>query len=148
MIRIDSDSSDEVSRLLCNLRKVDKRLLMLLSLAASGAAFGQTTSVHRQPLETANFPGKELHTTMVRTTLDAKSLIAPHRHPGLEVAYVAVGQVEVAIGEAPERTVAAGGSFQISPGVRHKVRNNSGMAAVLVSTYIVDPVQPLASPAP
>jgi quercetin dioxygenase-like cupin family protein len=125
-----------------------RQLLMMLSVVASSAAVGQMDSVHRQKLETASFPSKRLHTSMMRTTLDAGGLIAPHRHPGLEVAYVAAGQVKVAIGDAPERTVAAGGSFQIARGVRHKVANTSAMAAVIVSTYIVDPAQPMASPAP
>ena len=124
------------------------RIFAMLLLAAPGASFGQASAIHRQPLETADFPGNGLHATTIRTTLDAGGLIAPHRHPGLELAYVAAGTVEVTIGDAPARRIAAGGSFQVAPVTRHSVRNPTGQAAVVVSTYIVDPAQPLATPMP
>ena len=122
MIRIDTDGGAGTGNRTSKRRILDRRWLLLAGLV-SGAAVGQTAGVQRQPLETATFPGKGLHTTMVRTTLDANSRIAPHRHPGLEVAYVATGRVEVTIGAAPKRLVAAGQSFQITPGLRHAVDN-------------------------
>jgi quercetin dioxygenase-like cupin family protein len=124
------------------------RRFALLLIAVPGAAFAQASAIHRQPLETADFPGDGLHTTTIRTTIDAGGLIAPHRHPGLELAYVAAGMVEVTIGDVSARRIAAGGAFQVAPGTRHSVRNPTGQAAVVVSTYIVDPAQPLATPMP
>jgi len=36
-------------------------------------------------------------------------------------------------------------SWQVAPGLAHSVRNVGSLPAVIVSTYIVDPSQPLAS---
>lgn len=130
------------------LRRATARWLCVPLLAISGTAFGQASAIHRQPLQTADFPGNGLHATTIRTTLDAGGLIAPHRHPGLEIAYVAAGMVEVTIGDRQPSRITAGGSFQVTPGTRHSVRNPTGQPAVLVSTYIVDPSQPLATPVP
>ena len=129
--------------------KVKAAALFLLSLAAlPGMAAAQPSAIHRQPLENADFPGGGLHTVVVRTTIDPAGVIAPHLHAGLEMAYVAAGTVSVTIGDAPARDVAAASAFQVPPRTRHSVRNTGETAAVVVSTYIVDPAAPLATPAP
>jgi len=118
--------------------KVKAAALFLLSLAAlPGMAAAQPSAIHRQPLENADFPGGGLHTVVVRTTIDPAGVIAPHLHAGLEMAY-----------DAPARDVAAASAFQVPPRTRHSVRNTGETAAVVVSTYIVDPAAPLATPAP
>jgi quercetin dioxygenase-like cupin family protein len=125
------------------------RLLLALILAAVPDMVGaQTSLIHRQPLETADFPGNGLHTVVMRTTIDPAGVVAPHLHAGLEMAYVAAGTVTVTIGDAPAREVAAGGSFQVAPRTRHSVRNSGSGRAVVVSTYIVDLAAPLVTPAP
>lgn len=124
------------------------RTLAALLVAVPAAALAQAAAIHRQPLETAEFPGGALHTLLVRTTIDAGGLVPPHVHPGLEVAYVAAGEVEVVMAGAPPRRVTAGGSFQVAPRTRHSVRNVGAGGAVVVSTYIVDPAAPLVTPAP
>lgn len=123
-------------------------LLALMLAVLPGMVSAQTSAIHRQPLETADFPGNGLHTVVMRTTIDPAGVIAPHIHAGLEMAYVAAGTVTVTIGDAPPREVAAGGSFQVAPRTRHSVRNSGSEPAVVVSTYIVDPAAPLATPAP
>jgi quercetin dioxygenase-like cupin family protein len=124
-------------------------LLLALMLGVVPDIVGaQTPLIHRQPLETSDFPGNGLHTVVIRTTIDPAGMVAPHLHAGLEMAYVAAGTVAVTIGDAPAREVAAGGSFQVTPRTRHSVRNSGSGQAVVVSTYIVDPAAPLATPAP
>ena len=125
------------------------RVLRLLLLAGVASVAGaQATAIHREPLQTADFPGNGLHSVMVRTTIDPAGTVAAHTHPGLELAYVAAGAVEVTIGGAAPKQIAAGQSFQIPPRTRHVVYNSGPQAAVVVSTYIVDPAVPIATPAP
>jgi quercetin dioxygenase-like cupin family protein len=120
--------------------------MVLAGLASVAGA--QVTAIHREPLQIADFPGNGLHSVMIRTTIDPAGTVAAHIHPGLELAYVAAGVVEVTIGGTAPRRVAAGQSFQIAPRTRHIVRNAGTQAAVVVSTYIVDPAAPIATPAP
>ena len=125
-----------------------RRLAPALLAAIASSASAQPGAIHRQPLQTADFPGNGLHSVMVRTTIDRGGVIAPHVHAGLELAFVASGEVEVTIAAAPARRVAAGQSFQVPPRTRHSVRNVGSHAATITSTYIVDPAAPLATPAP
>ena len=124
------------------------RVLPLLLAGVGSVAGAQATAIHREPMEAADFPGNGLHTIMVRTTINPAGTVAAHTHPGLELAYVTVGTVEVTIGAAAPKRVAAGQSFQIAPHTRHIVHNAGPQAAVVVSTYIVDPAAPIATPAP
>ncbi|MGI4732566.1 MAG: cupin domain-containing protein [Janthinobacterium lividum] len=124
------------------------RVLSLLLASVASVAGAQATAVRREPLQTADFPGNGLHTVIVRTTIDPAGTVAAHTHPGLELAYVAAGVVEVTIVGAAPRRVAAGQSFQIAPRTRHVVHNAGTQAAVVVSTYVVDPAAPIATPAP
>lgn len=125
------------------------RIILVLATASLPGALGaQATAIHREPLETTDFPGHGLHTLLIRTTIDRGGVIALHVHPGQEVAYVASGAVEVVIGSVPARRVGAGQSFRVARGTPHSVRNAGAEPAVVVSTYIVDPFEPLAKPVP
>jgi quercetin dioxygenase-like cupin family protein len=118
----------------------------LLLLAAP--ARPQADAIRREPLADVPFPGNGLHTLMIRTTLAPGGIIARHRHPGQELAYVLSGGVAVTIGAAGPRPVAAGQAFTVTPREPHLVRNPGSVPAVILSTYIVDPAEPLATPLP
>jgi len=123
-------------------------VLLLLAIGKTAPALAQSNAIHRETLQTAEFPGNGFHTIVVRTTLRAAGLIAPHRHPGLEVAVVESGEVVVTLGTGAPVPRQSGMSWQVAPGLAHSVRNVGSVPAVIVSTYIVDPSQPLASPIP
>jgi len=125
------------------IRAVVGTLLVLLPAAAPG----QDSAIHRQPLESTDWPAG-LATRLVATTIDAGGLVAAHRHPGLEVAYVAKGGVTVTIDDAPPRHVTVGSSFQVPPRTRHSVLADRAGAALVVSTYIIEAGKPIATPAP
>ncbi|MDB5446712.1 MAG: hypothetical protein JWQ97_2029 [Phenylobacterium sp.] len=112
-------------------------------LAPAFAQPVQKTTVQEQP-----FPGPIDHTVMVRTLVAGGAEVAPHTHPGVEMAYVADGQALVSIAGRPDQKVAAGGSFSVPNHVVHSVRNTGGGPLTMISTYVVDRRKPIATPAP
>ena len=123
-------------------------ILLMLVIGKAGPALAQANAIHRETLQPAEFPGNGFHTVVVRTTLRPGGVIASHRHPGLEVAVLESGEVVVTSGTAAPLPRQSGMSWQVAPGLAHSVRNVGSAPAVIISTYIVDPSQPLASPIP
>jgi quercetin dioxygenase-like cupin family protein len=118
------------------------------ALSFAAAANAQPSAVHKTTLQDQPFPPPQHHTVTVRTVVDAGGLVAPHTHPGLEMGYVLKGQAELRVaGQAP-RTLYDGDSFAVPPRTVHSVRNTGGGALTMLSTYVVEQGQPIASPAP
>jgi quercetin dioxygenase-like cupin family protein len=115
----------------------------LAPLALATAQPVQKTTLQEQP-----FPGPIDHTVMVRTVVARGAQVAPHTHPGVEMAYVAGGKAVVSIAGRPDLEVSAGGSFSVPNQVVHSVRNTGEGELTMVSTYVVDRRKPIASPAP
>ncbi len=120
--------------------------LMVMAMAAGAAA--QSDKVHKTTLQEQPFPPAPLHTVTVRTLVDQGGLVAPHTHPGAEMAYIVQGRATVTIAGAAPQTLSAGGSFAVPPQTVHSVRNVGDGTLVMVSTYVVDQTKPIASPAP
>jgi quercetin dioxygenase-like cupin family protein len=121
--------------------------LAAVSALLPALASGQPTGVHKTALETSPFPGPVLHTVLVRTDVYRGGVVAPHTHPGLEVAFVVAGRAMLRVRGQPDRQVAGGGSFAIPPGAVHSVRNTGPGPLTIVSTYVVDRSKPISSPA-
>ena len=69
-----------------------------------------------------------------------------HTHAGVELGYVAEGEIEFMIkGKEPYR-VKAGGFYRIDAGSVHDARSVTGTAKV-VATWVVEKGKPLAEPA-
>jgi quercetin dioxygenase-like cupin family protein len=113
--------------------------------AAAGVAAAQP--IQRTTLQEQPFPGPVIHAVTVRTVVARGGEVAPHTHPGAEMAYVADGQALVRITGRPDETVSTGGSFSVPNHVVHSVRNTGQGALTMISTYVVDRRKPLASPA-
>lgn len=71
-----------------------------------------------------------------------------HTHPGVEIAYVETGEMELWMAGEPIRRLGPGDSFMAPRGVVHGGRNVGDTPARLVITYVVDDGAPLRSPAP
>lgn len=117
-----------------------------LALVWASGASAQASAVHKTTLQTNDFPGGGRHSVLVHTEVDPHEEVAPHTHPGLEMAYVERGRALVRIRGRPDETLTAGGSFAVPPATPHSVRNLGRVALVIVSTYVVDSSQPIASP--
>jgi quercetin dioxygenase-like cupin family protein len=124
-------------------------LATLLAAVSLTTASAQPNAVHKTTLQQQPFPpAPAYHSITVKTVVDPGGLVAPHTHPGVEMAYVVGGQAEVKIAGQADRSLAAGDSFSVPAGTVHSVRNQGPGPLTLVSTYLVDASKPIASPAP
>jgi len=124
------------------------RLTALVALAVASAAAAQPNTVHKTTLQDTPFPPPIYHTATVRTVVDPGGEVAPHTHPGLEMGYVLEGHAVLNVTGQPPRSLAAGDSFSIPPRTVHSVKNAGPGALTMLSTYVVEIGQPIASPAP
>lgn len=102
----------------------------------------QKTTLQEQP-----FPGPPNHTVMVRTVIARGAEVAPHTHPGVEMAYVVVGAAMVRITGRADQKLGPGGSFSVPKEVVHSVQNVGPDPLTIVSAYVVDKSKPIATPA-
>ena len=126
-------------------------ILVLTTLAAvtvASAAGAQPSAVHKTTLQDQPFPPPRYHTVTVRTVGDPAGLVAPHTHPGLEIGYVLEGRAVLKVAGQPPRSLAAGDSFAIPVRTVHSVQNAGPGALTMLSTYVVERGQPIASLAP
>ena len=123
-------------------------LASLVVLTFASAAGAQPNAVHKTTLQDRPFPSPVYHTATVRTVVDTGGEVAPHTHPGIEMGYVLVGQAALNVRGQPSRALSPGDSFSIPPRTVHSVRNVGAGALTMLSTYVVDKDQPIASPAP
>ena len=69
-----------------------------------------------------------------------------HSHPGgPEVGYIVRGEVAMEFDDRPALTLRSGDPFMIPPGVIHNARNIGTVTTMMLSTYVVDETQPLAT---
>jgi quercetin dioxygenase-like cupin family protein len=68
-----------------------------------------------------------------------------HRHPGPEVGYIVRGNVAMEFDDRPTLTLRTGDPFLIPPGVIHNARNIGSVTTKMLSTYVVEEAQPLAT---
>jgi len=79
--------------------------------------------------------------------IPAGAQIPWHTHPGVEIAYVETGQVEISMDGKATRNLVPGESFMVPRGTVHAGRNIGAYPARLVITYVVDSGEPLRSAA-
>ena len=70
-----------------------------------------------------------------------------HTHPGVEIAYVESGNVELEMAGQDKQRLGPGGHFTVPRGTVHSGMNIGKENARLVLTYVVDKGAPLRSPA-
>jgi len=118
----------------------------IAAVALAPLANAQSTAVHKTTLQDQAFPAP-LHSVTVQTVIDPKGEVGAHTHPGLELAYVVSGEGRVTIAGKPSEALHQGSSFAVSAGQVHSVLNLASRPMILVSTYVVDPAKPIATPA-
>ena len=114
-------------------------------LVATGAT-AQTPAATRTILQSQDVPGTNQVSHIVMVEFAAGALNARHTHPGVTLAYMVDGELELSL---PDRTVMArkGESFTIAPEVPHAELGGPNGARALV-TFTAEKGKPLASPAP
>ena len=86
-------------------------------------------------------PGREIVQVLTEIPVGVES--GWHTHPGEEVGYIAAGTVQMEIAGRPSLALHAGQGFLIPPGTPHNARDLGPGTGQMLSTYIVDPGQPL-----
>jgi quercetin dioxygenase-like cupin family protein len=91
----------------------------------------------------SSIPGREI--VQVETEIPAGVESGWHVHPGEEVGYIIAGEVEMKIEGRPTVVLRAGDGFLIPPRTPHNARDLGPETGRMLSTYIVEAGQPLAS---
>lgn len=100
----------------------------------------QRTEIQRHD---SSIPGRII--VQVRTEIPAGVSSGWHIHPGEEVGYIVQGFVQMEIKDQPTLQLQAGDGFLIPPGIPHNALDLGPDTGQMLSTYIVDPDEPLAS---
>lgn len=91
----------------------------------------------------SSIPGREI--VQVLTEIPAGVESGWHMHPGEEVGYIVAGTVEMRIEGQPTLTLNAGDPFLMPPNTPHNARDLGPETGRMLSTYIVEVGQPLAT---
>jgi quercetin dioxygenase-like cupin family protein len=96
--------------------------------------------VQRSP---SSIPGREI--VQVETLIPAGVESGWHVHPGEEVGYIIAGQVEMMVQGRATVVLHAGDGFLIPPRTPHNARDIGPDTGRMLSTYIVETGQPIAT---
>ena len=96
--------------------------------------------VQRSPL---SIPKREM--VQVETLIPAGVESGWHIHPGEEVGYIIEGQVEMRVQGRPTVVLNPGDGFLIPPRTPHNARDIGPETGKMLSTYIVETGQPIAT---
>src|SRR5258708_9426084 len=96
--------------------------------------------VQRAP---SSIPGREI--VQVETLIPAGIESGWHAHPGEEVGYIIAGQVEMMVQGRANVVLHAGDGFLIPPRIPHNARDLGPETGRMLSTYIVETDQPIAT---
>ncbi|HEY4268646.1 MAG TPA: cupin domain-containing protein [Galbitalea sp.] len=93
--------------------------------------------------KSSSIPGRDI--VQVLTVIPVGVESGWHTHPGEEVGYILGGTVEMKIHEQDSLTLNTGDGFLIPPGTPHNALDLGPETGRMLSTYIVDTTQPLAT---
>jgi len=126
--------------------KTKQLLLVSLMMLGSTPLFAQQAGIARFPLQNVevNVPGRIL--IQARVEIEPGVEGGKHTHPGIEIAYVIEGQLEVKVDGQLNRTYRAGEAFSVAEGVAHAATNTGTVTTKLLATYLVEVGKPLATP--
>jgi quercetin dioxygenase-like cupin family protein len=91
----------------------------------------------------SSIPGRDIVQVLTEIPVGVES--GWHIHPGEEVGYILAGTVEMKIHGMPSLTLHAGDPFLMPPGTPHNALDLGPDTGMMLSTYLVDPDQPLAT---
>ena len=91
----------------------------------------------------SSIPGREI--VQVRTEIPAGVASGWHTHPGEEVGYIVAGTVRMEIEGRSTLTLNAGDGFLIPPRTPHNATDLGPGTGQMLSTYIVEIGQPIAT---
>ena len=101
--------------------------------------------LHRTEIqhESSSIPGREIVQVLTEIPCGVES--GWHIHPGEEVGFIVAGTVQMSIADRPTLTLHAGDGFLIPPRVAHNTLDLGPETGRMLSTYLVETGQPLAT---
>jgi quercetin dioxygenase-like cupin family protein len=106
---------------------------------ALAAKLKRTELQHRE----SSIPGREIVQVLTEIPCGVES--GWHIHPGEEVGYILAGTVQMMIAGQPTLTLQAGDPFLMPPRTPHNALDAGPGTGQMLSTYIVEAGQPLAT---
>jgi quercetin dioxygenase-like cupin family protein len=106
---------------------------------ALAATLKRTEIQHRS----SSIPGRDI--VQVRTEIPVGIASGWHTHPGEEVGYILAGTVQMEIKDEPTLLLHAGEGFLIPPRVPHNALDIGPETGQMLSTYLVEIGQPVAT---
>jgi len=91
----------------------------------------------------SSVPGREIVQVLTEIPVGVES--GWHTHPGEEVGYILAGTVQMMIQDQPTLILHAGEPFLMPPGTPHNALDVGPGTGQMLSTYIVETGQPLAT---
>jgi quercetin dioxygenase-like cupin family protein len=91
----------------------------------------------------SSIPGRDI--VQVLTEIPVGVASGWHVHPGEEVGYIPAGRVQMEIEDRPTLILDAGDPFLIPPRVPHNATDLGPGAGRMLSTYVVETGEPLAT---
>lgn len=91
----------------------------------------------------SSIPGRDI--VQVLTEIPAGVASGWHEHPGEEIGYIVAGTVEMAFRDRPTVTLHAGDGFLIPPRTPHNALDRGPGTGRMLSTYLVETGQPIAT---
>lgn len=112
---------------------------------STGTADELNTRLKRTELQraAASVPGREI--VVVVTEIPVGVASGWHVHPGEEIGYILAGTVQMEIRDSPTLILNAGDPFLIPPRTPHNATDLGPDTGRMLSTYLVDPDEPLAT---
>lgn len=99
------------------------------------------TELQRFPAPLAGF---DIVQTRVEIPVGMESGL--HSHPGPEIGYLIQGDVEMVFHDQPALHLQGGDPFHIPADTVHNARNVGTIPTLMLSSYVIDASQPLATP--
>ena len=117
----------------------------MTTIPTAGRADELTSRLKRTEIQRAasSIPGRVI--VQVLTEIPEGVESGWHTHPGEEVGYILAGTVSMMVEGAPTLTLHAGDGFLIPPGTPHNAIGLGPGTGRMLSTYVVDSLQPLAT---
>jgi quercetin dioxygenase-like cupin family protein len=133
---------------------INRRILLsgagaLLAQAAFSNAQAQGGSKVVFQHDLPNLNVTDWSVTVVEVSYAPGQSSAPHRHPGLTLAYVLEGEIRSKVGDEPEKTYTVGQMFMETPNQLHGVSGNASATkpARLLAVLLAEKGKQLTTPA-
>ena len=118
-------------------------LTALQKLTFNGLRYFDENPALRLDVDVELIPGREM--VQVETLIPAGVASGWHVHPGEEVGYIIAGQVEMRVQGRATVVLNPGDGFLIPPRTPHNARDLGPETGRMLSTYIVETGQPIAT---